>query len=89
MKPPSYHDLNHAQCCGKCRFAGRQPNAYNLMCFFDDSPESVNESVVLAGAELEQWWLHRSVECDGICDEFRPGQPQNLAFGNEYQEVKP
>jgi len=86
MKPDTYRELDHPKCCGKCRFAGYQPNTHDyLMCYLNDSAESVNNSMFLDGEEVDPWWADRHVDHDGLCDEFRQGEPQDVTWANDYR----
>lgn len=85
MKPADYHEQEHERCCGKCIFAGWQPNTHSdPMCYHGDDVETVNDSLSLEGDELSKWWCERLIHSEGICEKFSPGEPVDIRWSEPY-----
>ena len=86
MKPDGYKEQYFAACCGKCCYSGEQVNLHlDLLCYHGDSEEAVNNSLSLEGDDLDNWWVSRHVDYDGLCPMFRAGDPQEVSWSSDYE----
>lgn len=84
MKPSTYVEQEHAQSCHTCRYAGWQCNIEGMMCYHGDTADAVNDSRLLDGDELDKLWVARHVDPEGLCENWKSGNPQQVTWSNDY-----
>lgn len=89
-RPASHREQPHERGCGNCFFSHLVAYKHNLLCFHGDNIEITGQSlypvksdyVLLDGEEVgmmdgDEWsdvWADRVVDCDDVCDEWKPGK---------------